>query len=300
MTSSAKVTASSIELSPQDQYWRGQFKAMASPCEVLVDTTEMQVAQDISALVAQEVWRIEAKYSRFSEKSFLGKLNQNVSSVVTIDSESAKLFQFADACFKLSDGLFDITSGELSRIWRFDGGHTLPSQQQIQAALSALGWQHVKLTATTIEVPKPIQLDLGGIAKEYAADSALQLVRDCFPDSSVLINLGGDITVSGSRRDGCGWLIAIEHEASKSLQLQQGAVATSGTTKRFIMQHGKRYGHIINPKTGWPVNQAPLSVTVIADTCIQAGIYATLAMLQGADAESFLKEQGIAFHCIRD
>ncbi|MDH5693642.1 MAG: FAD:protein FMN transferase, partial [Gammaproteobacteria bacterium] len=76
------------------------------------------------------------------------------------------------------------------------------------------------------------------------------------------------------------------------------AVATSGNTKRYIEHNGKRYGHILNPKTGWPIENAPRSVTVLANTCIEAGVLSSLAMLQGADAETFLSEEGVTFHLI--
>src|SRR5205823_2453742 len=109
---------------------------------------------------------------------------------------------------------------------------------------------------------------------------------------STLVNLGGDIAAWGERL----WSVGIEDvshpgEVVQTIYLRQGAIATSGTSKRFTKVDGKTLGHILNPKTGWPVQNTPRSVTVAAKTCTEAGLWSTLAMLQGANAESFLQEQ---------
>jgi len=290
-------------------YCRGLFEAMASPCEVLVETQDIALAKTLTRMVAEETWRIQDKYSRYDQNSFLSKLNQNCGSVVTIDEESYQLFKFADDCYQLSDGLFDITSGILSRIWRFDGGNTVPSQDEISALLPAVGWQKVRLTETSIEVPKPMQLDFGGIGKEYAVDRCIQIIRQQTQCSGV-VNLGGDLAVTTAKSDGQPWHIGIENphlnirnnhdgQATNVVKLSRGAVATSGDARRFVLKDGVRYSHIIDPKTGWPVVNAPRSVTVAATHCTLAGLLATLALLHGEQAEEFLTMQGVEFNCIR-
>ena len=84
------------------------------------------------------------------------------------------------------------------------------------------------------------------------------------------------------------------------INLKTGALATSGDARRFLQKYGIRYSHIIDPTTGWPVKDAPRSVTVAADTCVQAGMLSTLAMLEGAEAEAFLEAQGFDFWCLRE
>jgi len=148
-----------------------------------------------------------------------------------------------------------------------------------------------------------MQIDLGGIGKEYAVDRIAGMLSEQF-EPAMLVNLGGDITITGARKNGENWHVGIEdpnrnQRASASLDIRQGAIATSGDANRYILHRGKRYGHIINPKTGWPTIDSPRSVTVIAATCTDAGIIATLAMLQGKYAEVFLKQQGVRFFCHR-
>jgi len=107
--------------------------------------------------------------------------------------------------------------------------------------------------------------------------------------------------VSALRQSGKPWVIGVddpnatgEHSVG-SVSLARGGIATSGDARRFLLRDGVRYSHILNPKTGWPVVSAPHSITVIADTCVEAGILSTLAMLQGPKAEAFLAEQEVQF-----
>jgi thiamine biosynthesis lipoprotein len=117
-------------------------------------------------------------------------------------------------------------------------------------------------------------------------------------ESSGVVNFGGDLVLSRPRLSGEPWRVGIEdeagdHRATRLVLLYAGGLATSGTTKRFLLAGGVRYGHILDPTTGWPVQDAPRSVTVAAGSCVEAGMIATLAMLEGADAESFLAAQGV-------
>jgi thiamine biosynthesis lipoprotein len=119
-----------------------------------------------------------------------------------------------------------------------------------------------------------------------------------------MLNFGGDLLALGPRRDGRPWLVGIESldapaASAKQIELERGALATSGDARRFLLKDGKRYGHILDPRTGWPVEGAPRSVTVAAPTCSEAGMLATLALLRGRDAESFLAAQGVRHWCLR-
>jgi thiamine biosynthesis lipoprotein len=141
------------------------------------------------------------------------------------------------------------------------------------------------------------------LAKEYAVDKALAAIREITP-LPALVNFGGDLRVSGPRKYGTRWKVAIESvdkngRLAGMLELADGALATSGDARRFLLKDGVRYGHILNPLTGRPVEQTPRSVTVAAATCIEAGMIATLAMLQGNRAEAFLKREGARAWCIR-
>ncbi len=148
-----------------------------------------------------------------------------------------------------------------------------------------------------------MEIDLGGIGKEYAVDCAMRLVQEAWP-APALVNFGGDLRASGPRADGTAWTVAIESVEEEGrtagvLELSGGALATSGDARRFLLKDGVRYSHILNPRTGRPVIGAPRSVTVAAPTCVEAGMIATLAMLQGRRAEAFLKREGVRAWCIR-
>jgi thiamine biosynthesis lipoprotein len=148
-----------------------------------------------------------------------------------------------------------------------------------------------------------MEIDFGGVAKEYAVDRALAIASG-LTKAPLLVNFGGDLCVSGPRGDGSRWKIAIEAVDRSGameglLELSHGALATSGDARRFLLKDGIRYGHILNPKTGWPIERAPRSVTVAAGTCLEAGMTSTIAILQGRHAERFLKREGVRAWCIR-
>lgn len=281
----------------------GQFRAMASPCEILLEQQDQVLCGKLTQLAAQEAQRIEQKYSRYRSDSVLSQLNQHAGQWQHIDAETAALLQFANTCYTLSAGLFDISSGILRRAWQFDGSDNIASQQQLDTLLPFIGWHKVRLDANQLFLPEGMELDLGGIAKEYAVDKVLQLLSSQFaPDAapSMVVNFGGDMACNRPRADGSLWRIGIEHpgladQAISAVGLSQGALATSGDSRRFLLKDGIRYSHILNPKTGWPVSKAPRSVTVAAPNCLLAGLLATTALLQGEDAEAFLQAQGLKY-----
>ncbi|MBV2129089.1 FAD:protein FMN transferase [Arsukibacterium indicum] len=281
----------------------GQFRAMASPCEILLETQDVSLCRQLTQLAAAEAERIEQKYSRYRSNSVLSQLNHNAGSWQTLDPETLQLFAFADSCYQLSDGLFDISSGILRRIWQFDGSAKLATQSQIDALLPKLGWQQVTRDNNRILLPVGMELDLGGIAKEYAVDKVLQLLNQQFAETdvpSLVVNFGGDMRCSRPRLDGSLWRIGIENptladQAISAVGISNGALATSGDSRRFLLKDGVRYSHILNPKTGWPVSNAPRSVTVAAPNCLLAGMLATTALLHGTEAEDFLQAQKLQY-----
>jgi thiamine biosynthesis lipoprotein len=290
-----------------EDYWVGRFQAMASPCEVLMDTQDTLLAQHLIDLAWREALRIEHKLSRYRDDNIIYKINNANGAKVKVDAETAQMLDYAAQCYKLSDGLFDVTSGILRRAWQFDGSDKIPGKDQVKKLLSRIGWNKVRWRSPYMQMPKGMQIDLGGIGKEYSVDRTILLLRQA-TSISCLVNYGGDIATTGPRQNGQGWMVGIENPDPKSMtdgrqtkiyELKQGAVATSGDARRYLLKNGVRYSHILNPRTGWPVSDAPRSVTVITDTCTEAGILATLAMLHGAQAEAFLAQQGVQYWCIR-
>ena len=280
-----------------------RFNAMASPCEVRVDTRDEQVALIAGRTAEAEARRIESKFSRYRPDSVVSLVNGADGRSIDVDDETAHLLDFADHCFVLSGGRFDITSGVLRRIWKFDGSDCLPGRDQVLSVLPLIGWGRVIWRPPHLTLPKGMEIDLGGIGKEYAVDRAMACVQHLV-QAPVLVNFGGDLRASGPRADGSAWLVAIESveeegTAAGVLELRDGALATSGDARRFLVRNGVRYSHILDPTTGRPVRNAPRSVTVAASTCIHAGMIATMAMLKGGRAEAFLKQEGVRAWCIR-
>jgi len=298
-----KESVPDFSISDDNRITRATFRCMASPCEVLIDSQDLALAHEIAACAVGEATRIEHKFSRYLDGNLIYQINHSPGEFVDLDAEADRLIAFAFQCYDLSEGLFDITSGILREIWRFDGKHPVPTQQQVDELLPFIGLDRISYDKKRLKLPEGMQIDLGGIGKEYAVDRITGLLRNQYKPG-ILINLGGDIAITGMRHSGEQWFIGIEdpdrnQQASAMLKMRRGAIATSGDANRYILHRGKRYGHILNPKTGWPVEGSPRSVTVGADTCTDAGIIATLAMLQGKYAEEFLERQGLRYHCHR-
>jgi len=272
------------------------FTAMASACEVLLPAMSSHAALAIGEVAAQEAWRVEKKYSRYRDDSVTAWIHGNRGTVVELDAETTSLLDFAQQCFELSEGLFDITSGVLRHAWTFDGSDRIPDPASIERLLPSVGFNKLRWDPPLLMLPDGMELDFGGIGKEYAVDRAFDLLaaRDWTP---FLVNFGGDLRANRPPSHG-PWQVGIERpdaerDAIMLLDLEHGALATSGDSRRYLMKDGVRYGHILNPRTGWPVPRSPRSVTVAASSCTEAGLLATMAMLRGDRARAFLDEQGV-------
>ena len=275
-----------------------RFTAMASPCEVLVPSMSHHAALAIGAVAAQEAWRIEKKFSRYRDDSVTAWIHRNRGIAIAVDEETAALMDFAGQCFDLSEGLFDITSGVLRRVWRFDGSERIPDTAAVDALLPLIGFAKLQWNRPRLLLPEGMELDFGGIGKEYAVDRAYELLaaRNTIP---FLVNLGGDLRANRPPSHG-PWQVGIERpdterEPSLLLDLEHGALATSGDSRRYLLKDGVRYGHILHPGTGWPVPGAPRSVTVAASSCTEAGLLASMALLHGSRARAFLDDEGARY-----
>ncbi len=287
-----------VRLEPRGKMLAVVFAAMASPCEVLLPTMDQDKAMEIGRFVAEETWRIEKKFSRYRDDSVLAWIHRNRGRELTVDAETSALLEFARHCHEISEGLFDISSGVLRQAWRFDGSSGLPSEATIAKLLPLIGFEKITWRAPRLLLAEDMEIDFGGFGKEYAVDRAYEQVAAVLHEP-FLINLGGDLRANRPPAQGA-WQIGVERpdtdrDAALLLNLEHGALATSGDSHRFIVHDGKRYGHILDPRTGWPVVDAPRSVTVAASSCTEAGLLATLALLHGATARSFLEEQRVRF-----
>ncbi len=282
------------------QLFHFPFKALGSSCEVQIYASDFDYAQNIANHVTADVSRIERRYSRYREDSVLSNINRAAQEggSIKVDEETLALLNYADTCYQQSDGLFDITSGVLRDVWDFKS-MVIPKQKDINKLLHRIGWDKVKIDGSTLGFAMPgMQLDFGGIGKEYAVDRAATICEQ-HGIRHGLVDLGGDIKIIGPHADGRPWSVGIRHprrpgELMASIQVFRGGIASSGDYERCIVLNGKRYSHILNPKTGWPVSGLA-SITVIAEQCVIAGSVTTITMLKEKQGKRWVRELGLAY-----
>ncbi len=171
------------------------FVAMASPCELLLEAADTDAAREVGRVAAHEAWRVEAKFSRYRPDSILSVINRSQGHAVVVDGETAALIDYAAQCHALSQGRFDITSGVLRRCWTFDGSDRLPEPAAVAALLPLIGFEKLRWQAPRITLPPGMEIDFGGIGKEYAVDRVLALVAARF-NGAALVNFGGDLAAN--------------------------------------------------------------------------------------------------------
>lgn len=295
-------------LQPAGPGWVHRFEAFAGPCELLVEGLPRWAAEDAARLVETEALAVEARWSRYRDDSQVGRINAAAGgAAVVVDEETAAAIELAAQAWRLSNGLFDISSGVLRRAWNFAPGARPPRPEAVEELLPLVGWGKVDWdpAARRIRLPAGMQIDLGGLGKELAVDRAAGRLAAAGLGAHALVNFGGDLFALGPRLDGRPWRVGLDDPAASGrraaggLDLASGGLATSGDARRHVLQAGRRLGHVLDPRTGWPVPGAPSSVSVLASTCTQAGLLATLALLQGARAEAWLAEQGVAHEVLR-
>ncbi len=280
------------------------FPAMGSPCELQFWARDQEAAEAALGAARAEVLRLESRYSRYRDDSIVAHINRVAASggSLSVDGETAGLLHYADTCWRESDGLFDITSGVLRQAWDFKSGR-LPPGERVEALLERVGWQRLRWSNPVLSFPRAgLELDLGGVVKEYAADRIAALARDMGVEGG-MINLGGDIRILGPRPDGGAWRIGIRHPRQahglwRTQAMADGGLASSGDYERCLVVDGVRYGHILNPRTGWPVRHLA-SVSVAAPHCLVAGSAATIALLMEANGPAWLADLGLP-HCWMD
>lgn len=277
-----------------------RFTSMGSPCDIKIMTSDPKHKAYVLDLAVKEVKRLNDKYSRYNPNSVISKINQCAGNgeLISLDEETNAIINYADVCYQQSNGLFDITSGVLRKIWDFKAinQHSkLPSQSQIDELLTLVGWHQIHWENNQFALPKKnMEIDFGGIVKEYAADAVATLCQNEGINSG-LVDLGGDIRIIGPYPENDFWTVFIQdpHKTQQyctELRVLNGGVATSGVYERFIEIEGKRYSHLLNPKTGWPIEEYIVSLTVLANQCIIAGSISTIGMLKGQECVSWLKE----------
>ncbi len=264
------------------------FKAMGSPCEVNFAARSTAAARKLRESVMAWVAQFEEQFSFYLEDSLVSRINREAGvNAVPIDAAAAELLALCDWYHWLTEGYFDPTSAPLLRLWDYhDPDLPLPAATDVEAARALVGWSRVEHTPDQCRLPEAgMAIDLGGIGKEYAVDKVMEMILET-GIRDALINFGHDVRVAGKPPQSGAWSIGLEDPRQPDrcwggLRLDKGAVCTSGDYMRFRMIDGKRYGHIVDSKTGYPVDNGLLSVTVVAPTCTEAGILSTAAFMMG-------------------
>ncbi len=172
------VPAPSAGTDYQSQDFQFFFRAMATPCEIRVECGDRTIAERAARAALAEARRIEAKFSRYLDGSVVGRINARSGHPAEVDAETAHLLNFAQHLFQISGGLFDVTSGVLRRIWRFDGSDRIPADEQVNTLLPLVGWQKAIWNPPVLQIPAGAEIDFGGLGKEYAVDLALHCLTE--------------------------------------------------------------------------------------------------------------------------
>lgn len=275
---------------------------MGCPATFQLYAPSLEKAEEVKAHIIDLMVHYDQCYTNYSPHSFTAEINRQAGSSkgIVVDDETAVLLDYAESCYDLSDGLFDITSGPLHRIWVFDAKEpTIPTDRQINEVLCYVGWNKVIWEKPRLILPfQGMNLDFGGVVKEYAVDAGVSLARQLGIHHGVL-ELGGDVGVIGPHPDGTPWRIGIEAPQDRTQEIaavhvRQGAIATSGSYARSMVIDNVRYCHILNPKTGYPI-QGVSSVSVQADLCLVAGSITTISFLKGLEGLAWLHDQNVPF-----
>lgn len=250
--------------------------------------------KEATDIAFREIKRIEDLLSKYNPESEISKLNKLGKLKVSL--ETFYIIKKAKDLYTKTEGAFDITVAPLMDLWGFtDRNYQVPPKEKINEILKLIGSDKIILKDDNIvEFAIPgMKIDLGGIAKGYAVDCAVKKLQEK-QIKSCLINAGGDIFCLGDKF-GKPWLVAIQDPHGegllKKIDLKNKAVATSGNYEQFFIKENKRYSHILNPKTGYPVESDFSSVTVVASDCLTADALATAIFVLGKDKIKDLVEE---------
>ncbi len=240
-------------------------------------------ADDAISNAFSEMKRIDSLFSSHNPNSPVWKLNHTKEAPKYLPEELFYLLAFSDSIWKISDGAFDASLGNLNELWGFSSDNPIvPDSKKINGALTISGWKNIQLDKKNIlEYTKNVKFDFGALAKGYAVDKAIETMKQSGIQAA-LVNAGGE--VKGFGHD---WIVGIQHPRNRNeiigrLKLNDISIATSGDYEQYFEKDGKRYHHILNPKTGNPANGCQ-SVTIISKENKTADALATAVFVMGPE-----------------
>lgn len=267
---------------------RLEFRALGTHCVIQFRHHLDDAARDFLADALAWLSAFESKFSRFRPDSVISRINAAAGNEwVQVDSETEKLLDLAADLHRLTDGILDPTMLPLLRVWDWKTIHVkLPDKSEINAARSLTGFGKIQRKPGQVFLPKAgMGLDFGGFGKEFAVDQIVRIARG-HGIHDALIDLGRDIYAIGGNGLHPFWHVGLDDARSPGtcwggLAVSDYGVAVSGDGLRRFEHNGVRYGHILDPRSGWPVANGLHGVSVIAPTCLQAGIYSTAIFVLG-------------------
>lgn len=272
---------------------------MGSQFEFTVSETDSATANGKIDKAIEEVKRIENLISEWDSTTQISTVNRNAGiHPVVVDREVFELTQRAIAYSKLSDGAFDISIAALDKVWIFDGSmDSMPSSQQIRNSINQVGYQYIRLDSvrsTLFLVKKGMKIGFGSIGKGYAADKASAFLQSMGVPGGI-VNASGDLAAWGTQPGSQPWLIGISNpfkpaKVVQVLKIRDGSVATSGSYQKYAEINGRRYSHIIDPRTGYP-STGVTSVTITGPSAEFANALSTSVMVLGEKDGIKLVEQ---------
>jgi thiamine biosynthesis lipoprotein len=289
-----------------DGWCKVSFRAMGTDCQLMYCADSRGRGKEFRDHAVEWVMDFERKYSRFREDSMISEINRNAGvSWMETDEELDSMLVLCDWFNWDTGGVFDPTSLPLARLWDYHGETPrVPSAAEVERAKALVGWSKVQRRKGGIFLPEAgMALDLGGIGKEYAVDRVFEMAQAAgFKD--VMVDFGRDIRVGGESPNTGGWRIGLEHPLDPgrcwtALLLSNRAVTTSGDYLRGFTAGGRYYGHILDPRTGYPTDNGCRACSVIAPTCTEAGIISTAALILGREGTlSLIGRHSLAAACL--
>ena len=284
----ARVTQSA-QTTVENGLHRLDFRAMSTQCQIKLHGVSAAVARDFQRDAVTWVAQFEARYSRFIADSLIGRINAAAGEQwVETDPETDRLFNLCQELFFFTRGSFDPTALPLIKLWNWKANPpVIPDDADIQSARELVGWNKIQRRAGGIFLPQTgMALDLGGIGKEYAVDCVINMaIQRGIPD--VLVDFGQDVRARGHAPDKKFWWIGLDDAAAPGkcwggVAITDHAVATSGDYLRNFKFNGRRYGHILDPRTGYPALNDCRAASIIAPSCTIAGLLSTSVCILGA------------------
>jgi FAD:protein FMN transferase len=281
--------AQSAQTTVEKGLHRLEFRAMSTSCQVKFHGVSAAVARDFQRAAVAWVGQFEARYSRFIPDSLVGKINAAAGEHwVEIDPETERLFTLCHELWFFTRGSFDPTALPLIKLWNWKQRPAVrPDPGAIRAALELVGWNKVQRRPGGIFLPRAgMGIDLGGVGKEYAVDCVMSLAVQ-HGIQNVLVDFGQDVRGLGHAPDKKFWWIGLDDAFSPGkcwagVAVTNHAVTTSGDYLRNFVHDGIRYGHILDPRTGYPALNDCRAVSVISPSCTIAGLLSTSVCILGA------------------